>query len=342
MDNIEAVVIHSHMTPTGEFTTFNELLNQLQHNILWGQKGNFLDIPTDCPQRDERLGWTGDAQVFFKTATFNMDVSSFFVKWMADVRADQLENGGITGIVPNVWDENRNETGACGWADVAIIIPWQWYKTYGDKQMLEDSYPSMIKWIQYVQDRSTDNLWDKSWHHGDWLHYMPINVWDNPPAFTDKTLLAQAFYVYSLQNIINTAEVLKKKEDVIKYTRLLQLVKDKFASEFMTPAGALMSNTQTAYVLALQFDILPEERRAGAARRLVKLIREYGNHISTGFLGTPHICHVLTRFGYEEVVYQLLLQDTYPSWLYPVKKEQQPYGNVGTVLNPTEVFRMWQ
>jgi len=319
-DNIEAVVIHTDMPKTGRFTTSNPLLNQLQHNILWGQKSNFLDIPTDCPQRDERLGWTGDAEVFFPTATFNMDVSSFFMKWLADLRAEQLENGGVPGVIPNIWGTGEGNIGQAGWADAATIIPWQWYKTYGDRQILDDSYQSMLKWAGYIDGRSTDNLWDKSWHHGDWLHYMPNNVWDKAPAFTDKTLLAQAYYVYTLQNIINTAKVLGKENDVAKYNSLLQKVKDKFVSEFVTPAGAMMSNTQTAYVLALQFDILPEDKRAEAAKRLVKLIEEYGNHISTGFLGTPHICHVLSRFGYQDVAYRLLLQENFPSWLYPVKK----------------------
>lgn len=319
-DNIEAIVIHSDMPKTGKFTTSNELLNQLQHNIIWGQKSNFLDIPTDCPQRDERLGWTGDAEVFFKTAAFNMNVSSFFVKWMADLRAEQLDNGGVPGVIPNIWGTGEQNIGQAGWADAATIIPWQWYRAYGDRQMLEDSYTSMLKWADYIASRSTNHLWDKSWHHGDWLHYMPNNVWDKAPAFTDKTLLAQAFYAYTLQNIINTAQVLDKQDDITKYNNLLQLVKDKFAQEFVTPAGAIMSNTQTAYVLALQFDILPETMRAEAARRLVRLIEEYGNHISTGFLGTPHICHVLTRFGYQDVAYRLLLQENFPSWLYPIKK----------------------
>jgi len=320
LDNIEAVVVHTYMPQTGKFETSNSLLNQLQHNILWGQKSNFLDIPTDCPQRDERLGWTGDAQVFFNTATFNMDVSSFFVKWLTDLRAEQLENGGVPGVVPNVWGTGERNIGQAGWADAATIIPWQWYKVYSDKQMLEDSYPSMLKWAEYIASRCTDHLWDKSWHHGDWLHYMPNNVWDNAPAYTDKTLIAQAFYAYTLQNIIHSARVLDKKNDVEKYSKLLKVVKDKFLSEFVTPAGAIMSNTQTAYVLALQFDILPENSRAKAAKRLVKLVEEYGNHISTGFLGTPHICHVLSRFGYQDIAYKLLFQESFPSWLYPVKK----------------------
>jgi Alpha-L-rhamnosidase N-terminal domain./Bacterial alpha-L-rhamnosidase. len=319
INNIEAVVIHSDLEQTGTFSTSNPLLNQLQHNILWGQKSNFLDIPTDCPQRDERLGWTGDAQVFFNTATFNMDVSSFFTKWLADLRVEQLENGGVPGVIPNIWGTGENNIGQAGWADAATIIPWQYYKAYGDEQVLKDSYHSMQKWVEYIASRSTGHLWNKSWHHGDWLHYMPQNVWDKAPAYTDKTVIAQAFYANSVQNIINTAEVLGKNDDVAKYKHLLQQIKDTFVAEFVSPAGAIMSNTQTAYVLALQFDLLPENMRDQAAQRLANLVNEYDVHISTGFLGTPYICHVLSRFGYQDLAYKLLLQESYPSWLYPVK-----------------------
>lgn len=319
-DNIEAVVIHSDLSQTGNFSTSNALLNQLQHNILWGQKSNFLDIPTDCPQRDERLGWTGDAQVFFNTATFNMDVSSFFIKWLADLRAEQLDNGGIPGVIPNIWGTGENNIGQAGWADASTIIPWHFYRIYGDKQILEDSYQSMCKWADYIASRCTNYLWDKSWHHGDWLHFMPQNVWDHAPAYTEKTFIAQAFYANSIQNIINTAQVLGNNDDVRKYSILLEKVKKAFNNEFVSPNGALTSNTQTAYVLALQFDLLPEEQRVQAAGRLAKLINNYDNHISTGFLGTPYICHVLTRFGYEDLAYTLLLQESFPSWLYPVKK----------------------
>lgn len=318
-ENIEAIVLHSQMEPTGSLITSNELLNKLQQNIKWGQKGNFVDIPTDCPQRDEREGWTGDAQVFFNTASYNMNVSAFFRKWLFDLKADQQEDGAVPQVIPNVWGKGEQNAGSAGWADAATIIPWQFFKVYGDTSVLSDQYTSMKAWIKFIETKSTNYLWDKSWHHGDWLYFMPKDVWDHDPASTDKTLIAQAFYAYSLQNVIYTAGVLKYEKDVEYYSAILMKVKNAFIREFMSESGALLSNTQTAYVLALYFDLLPEQYRARAAKRLVANIGSYGNHLSTGFLGTPYLCHVLSRFGYSDVAYTLLMQESYPSWLYPVK-----------------------
>lgn len=318
--NIRAVAIYSDMKKTGTFHTSDSLINQLQQNITWGQKGNFLDIPTDCPQRDERLGWTGDAQVFFNTAAFNRDVQAFFRKWLTDLRAEQLANGGIPGIVPNIWGEGEQNIGQAGWADAVTIVPWGFYMAYGDTAILKENYPAMLKWVSYIQSRSTGHLWNKSWHHGDWLYFMPQDVWDKNPAFTDKTLIAQAFYANTLQLTINVAHVLGYVQDVAKYSSLLEKVKEAFVSEFVTGSGALRSHTQTAYVLALQFDLLPQTLRQQAAARLADLIAQYDDHLSTGFLGTPHLCHVLSRYGFDELAFKLLTQKTYPSWLYPVTK----------------------
>ncbi|MGC4234706.1 MAG: glycoside hydrolase family 78 protein [Niabella sp.] len=316
-DNFTAVAIYSDMQPTGTFTSSNSLVNQLQHNIQWGQKGNFVDIPTDCPQRDERLGWTGDAQVFFNTAAFNMNVASFFTKWLQDVKADQYDNGRVPAVIP-ARDKWAND-GSAGWADVATIIPWNFYTLYGDKQLLEQQYSSMKGWVDYIRSISKDNLWNSGGHYGDWLFYTMDNDLDGKAAVTDKFLIAQAFYAASTQNLINAAGVLGKNDDVATYTALLKDIKDAFNREYVTPSGKLVSNTQTAYVLALNFDLLPENLRQQAAQRLADNIEAYKNHITTGFLGTPYICHVLTRFGYTDVAYKLLLQETYPSWLYPVK-----------------------
>jgi len=315
--NFKAFVIYSDMTPTGNFECSNPLVNQLQHNIQWGQKGNFLDVPTDCPQRDERLGWTGDAQAFARTATFNMDVEQFFIKWMKDVAADQLENGSIPFVVPNVL--GRDATGSTGWADVATIAPWTIYLAYGDKEILENQYESMKKWVGFMEAKSVNNLWNTGFHFGDWLFYRPFDDNDGSAAVTDKYLIAQCFYAHSIQLLINTATVLNKQEDVTKYTTLLKNIKAAFLKEYVTPTGRLVSGTQTAYVLALNFDMLPEELRAPSAARLVENVKRYDNHLTTGFLGTPYLCHVLTRFGYLDVAYTLLLQEKYPSWLYPVK-----------------------
>jgi alpha-L-rhamnosidase len=316
-DNMVATAFYSDMKPTGTFTCSNPLVNQLQHNIQWGQKGNFLDVPTDCPQRDERLGWTGDAQVFARTAAYNMDVNNFFVKWMKDVAADQLPNGSVPFVVPNVLGEES--TGSTGWADAATIIPWNMYLAYGDKRILEEQYASMKAWVDFMQSKSKNDLWNTGFHFGDWLFYRPDDDNDGKAAITDKYLIAQCFYAHSAQLLIHAAEVLNKKEDADKYAELLQKIKTAFLKEYVTKNGRLVSSSQTAYVLALNFDMLPENLRDAAAERLVNNIKDYNYHLTTGFLGTPYLCHVLTRFGYHDVAYTLLMQETYPSWLYPVK-----------------------
>ena len=316
-DDFTAVALYSDMPATGSFECSNPLLNQLQHNIQWGQRGNFLDIPTDCPQRDERLGWTGDAQVFSRTATFNRGVENFFTKWLKDVAADQSPTGAVPFVIPNVLGDGASAS--TGWADVATIIPWNLYLAYGDRRVLEEQYPSMKAWVEYMRGQSKENLWNTGFHFGDWLFYRPADDVDGKSAVTDKYLIAQCFYAHSTQLLIKTATVIGKKEDVSKYNVLLQQIKDAFLREYMTPDGRLVSGTQTAYVLALQFDMLPEAFRKQAAERLAQNIRDYDYHLTTGFLGTPYLCHVLSQYGYTSVAYRLLLQDTYPSWLYPVK-----------------------
>jgi alpha-L-rhamnosidase len=316
-ENISAVALYSDMEATGQFECSNPLLNQLQHNIQWGQKGNFLDVPTDCPQRDERLGWTGDAQAFSRTASYNMDVHNFFSKWLKDLAADQSGDGRVPFVIPNVLGAGAG--GSAGWSDASTIIPWNMWLAFGDPKILEDQYGSMKAWVGFMQNNSKDYLWNTGFHFGDWLFYRPADDNDGRAAVTDKYFIAQCFFAYSTQLLLNAAKVLHKQEDVEQYTDLLKQVKEAFLKEYTTPSGRLISGTQTAYVLALQFDMLPETLRQQAAQRLVKNIQDYDNHLTTGFLGTPYLCHVLSRFGYDTVAYKLLLQETYPSWLYPVK-----------------------
>lgn len=315
--DLTAVALYSDMEVTGKFSTSNALLNQLQHNIQWGQKGNFVDVPTDCPQRDERLGWTGDAQAFANTAAYNMNVAGFFTKWLKDVAADQQPSGLIPHVIPNVL--GPNDGASAGWADVSTIIPWDMYVAYGDRRILETQYESMKKWVGYISSVAKDNLWNSGGHFGDWLFYRPDDDNDGRAAVTDKYLIAQTFYAHSTQLLINAAKVLGKQEDADRYTKLLTDIKAAFVKEYLTPSGRLVSGTQTAYVLALNFDMLPEALRASSAQRLVDNIQNYGNHLTTGFLGTPYLCHVLTRYGHNDVAYKLLMQESYPSWLYPVK-----------------------
>jgi len=317
LEDFTAVTLYSNMTPTGTFSSSNAMINQLEHNIQWGQRGNFLDVPTDCPQRDERLGWTGDAQVFSRTAAFNMNVNNFFAKWLRDVEADQSDAGSVPFVVPNVL--GAGASGSTGWADVATIVPWNMYLAYGDKNILATQYQSMKNWVGYMQSKSKNDLWNTGFHFGDWLFYRPDDDNDGRAAVTNKYLIAQCFYAHSIQLVINAATVLGNTADVATYTQLLQKVKAAFLNEYATPNGGLVSGTQTAYVLALNFDMLPENLRQQAADRLANNVKSYDNHLTTGFLGTPYLCHVLTRFGYDDVAYKLLLQESYPSWLYPVK-----------------------
>lgn len=314
-ENFTAIVLNSDMAPTGNFTCSDELVNQLQHNIQWGQKGNFVDVPTDCPQRDERKGWTGDAQAFVRTASFNFRVNSFFAKWMKDVAADQLPNGIVPWVVPDLY---HNGLASPGWSDAATIVPWTMYLAYGDKQILADQYASMKAWVDYIRGISPENLWIPASSFGDWLFYSLNDDRDGRSAVTDKNLIAQCFYACSTENLMKAAEVLKKTTDAEFYRNLLAKIRTAFQNEYVTPSGKLVSNTQTAYVLALNFDMFPENLRQQTAKRLVDNIRDYDTHLTTGFLGTPYLCHVLTRFGYADVAYELLLQKSYPSWLYPV------------------------
>jgi len=317
--DFKAVALYSDLENTGSFSCSDTLVNQLQHNIQWGQKGNFIEVPTDCPQRDERLGWTGDAQVFSRTAMFNRGVESFFTKWLKDLSADQWPDGTVSSVVPDVLGIGPRNGGSAGWGEAATVIPWNLWLAYGDKQVLEDQYASMKRWVDAMHARSVDDLWDTTFHYGDWLFFSPDDDHWGRSANTDKYYIAQCFYAYSTSILVKAAKVLGKIDDAEFYSRRLAKIKTIFLHQYITPAGLPVSNTQTAYVLALAFDMLPDSMRAKAAARLVENIHRYKDHLTTGFLGTPYICEVLTRFGYLDVAYKLLLQDSYPSWLYPVK-----------------------
>jgi alpha-L-rhamnosidase len=321
LDSVRGIVIHSDMQPTSEFATSNPLINQLQHNILWGQKGNFLDVPTDCPQRDERLGWTGDAEVFARTAAFNMDVAGFFTKWLKDVAADQRANGIVPTVIPDTGNPNSMPRPAAAWSDAAVIIPWTMYLTYGDKRILEQQYPSMVKWVEYERQRAgDDSIWAGDFHYGDWLAYAAdaSEARFYPGASTGTDLIATAYFGYSTSLLQKVATVLGKNDDAARYGDQLAKIKAAFRHEFVTDAGRVGEGTQTAYVLALEFDLLPEDLRPVAAKRLADDVRQR-KHLTTGFLGTPFLCLVLSRYGYYDEAYMLLTREQYPSWLYPIK-----------------------
>jgi alpha-L-rhamnosidase len=317
-DAITGIVVYSDMAPTGTLETSNALVNRLQQNIVWGQRGNFLDIPTDCPQRDERLGWTGDAQVFSRTAAFNMDVSGFFAKWLADIPADQHSNGAVPWVIPDVIGRtNPNLAASAGWSDVAVIVPWNVYQAYGDTGVLSRQYASMRAWVEYERAQAGPSfLWTKGFHFGDWLAFQ-TNRADYPGATTDKDLIATAYYAHSTDLLARTAEVLGRGEDARDYRTLFDNIRAAFQREYVTSTARLTSNTQTAYVLALDFELLPDAMRAGAAQRLAEDVRRMG-HLTTGFLGTPSLTRMLSENGHLDDAYTLLLNQEYPSWLYEV------------------------
>jgi alpha-L-rhamnosidase len=314
LDQITGVVIHSEMNPTGAFSCSDSLINQLQHNIQWGQKGNFLDVPTDCPQRDERLGWTGDAQVFAPTAAFNFDVAGFYTKWLKDLAADQLEDGKVPDVIPDV---RFGRGGSTAWADAALIVPWTMYLTYGDKRILEEQYASMKGWVEYMRDRAgEDYLWTDDKHYGDWLAFATTSS-SYPGATTEKDLIATAYFKYSSGLLAEIAKIIGKNDDAKTYSTLAENIKKAFVTEFVTSNGRLISHTQTAYSLALSFDLLPKNLIQNAAKYLADDVKKMG-HLTTGFVGTPLLCKSLSDNGYDSLAFKLLIRKEYPSWLYPI------------------------
>ena len=275
-----------------------------------------MDIPTDCPQRDERAGWTGDAQVFSMTAAYNFDVAAFYTKWLKDLAADQKDNGLVTHVVPDILN---GAGGATGWADAAVIIPWTVYQSYGDKRILEEQYASMKGWVDFMMVKSgEDYLWNDAnhWHWGDWLAYNSDQP-DYNGSVTEKDLIATAYAYYSTSLLSKIAEIIGRTEDVSAYREQAKKVKEAFIQEFITPNGRLVSHTQTAYALAISFDLIPEELKENAADYFAKDIEKFG-HLTTGFLGTPLLCSTLSKIGRDDLAFMLLNRKEYPSWLYPV------------------------
>jgi alpha-L-rhamnosidase len=316
-DTITGVVVHSDTPTTGEFECSDPLINQLQHNIEWGQKGNFVDVPTDCPQRDERLGWTGDAQVFVRTAAYNKDVAGFFTKWTQDLEDAQSPEGAYPMFAPN---PGGGVDGGPAWADAGVICPWTIYLCYADTRLLEQRYESMQRFVGFWAETSRDGLRNypeyKGWHgFGDWL---ALDGSVDRFGITPKDLIGTAFFAYSAHLLGRIASALGKSADAERYEALFQDVRRAFQRQFVTSGGLLAAQTQTAYVLALHFDLLPEELRPAAAAALVRDIKQRDNHLSTGFVGTPYLPFVLTEAGELETAYALLKQTAWPSWLYSV------------------------
>ena len=313
-DQFIACVTHSDMEKTGDFNCSNKKVNQLQSNITWGQRGNFLDIPTDCPQRDERLGWTGDAQVFSWTAAFNRNTALFYTKWMRDVAAESSLEKGVPHVVPDILESYSSSA----WSDVAVIVPWVVYQMYGDKGILEENWKCMHEWVDYIKNNCEENgLWQSGFQYGDWLALDKEESADRTGA-TDKYMIANAYYLYVTELVKKTAEVLGKDEEAKKYAELHETTLDAFQREYYTETGRIVSETQTGAILSLYFNLAREKDRKRILKTLLTNIENHKNHLSTGFVGTPYICHALSENGAHEMAATLFMKEDYPSWLYAV------------------------
>ncbi|NJP94886.1 family 78 glycoside hydrolase catalytic domain [Nonomuraea sp. FMUSA5-5] len=316
-DDVRAVVCHTDMRPIGTFECSDPLLNRLHDNVIWSMRGNYVDVPTDCPQRDERLGWTGDLQVFAPAAAFLYDCAGPLTSWLADLAAEQAEVGTVPHYVPWV-PLVFGVSPTAAWADAAVLVPWTLYQRTGDLGLLERQYPSMTAWVDQVASLTRDHLWDQGFQFGDWLD--PAAPPDDPgKARTDHALVATAYHAWTASVVADTAALLGHDGDATRYAALAGQVRAAFRREFVTPSGRLACDTQTAYALALTVGLLEgQEQRERAGRRLVELVEADDHRIGTGFVGTPLICDALCSVGAYDTAYKLLTQRACPSWLYPV------------------------
>ncbi len=325
-EHFQACVIHSEMAETGRFACSETLLNRLQHNIEWSLRGNFLDIPTDCPQRDERMGWTGDAQIFCRTASFLRNTDAFFRKWLRDVAIDQKEAGGVPHMVPDQlqrfpstddWLLRQGTHSAAGWADVAVILPWTLYLTYRDREILRTQFDSMKAWIDFMTAHSRDLMWSYRLQFGDWvaLDAKEGSYWGATPT----ELTSTAYYAYSTGLFVKCCRVLGEKELAEQYEELYRRIVSKFQSAFLDENGVMTVQTQTAHILALYFALVPPKGVRGTVEGLKRLLAREGGHLVTGFMGTPYFCHALSGNGCKKEAYDLLLKEDFPSWLYQVR-----------------------
>ncbi len=309
--SIEGLVYNSlPATPSIRFTSSSELLNSMGNLGIWGQRGNFLSIPTDCPQRDERLGWMGDAGVFWRTGTYNFDIASFTRKFMLDIDDAQTADNAFTNVSPNLLGP---DPGAPGWADAGVLVPYAAWLQYGDKSLLESSWPNMQRYMDFILTSNPDYLRRNKLgnNYGDWLA---------PDQNTPKDLIATAYWAIIARDMKEMSLVLGRKEDAEKYQALYDHIATAYRTQYIQPDGTVTGNTQSAYVVTLYSGIAPEDLRANMTDRLVKDIEAHQNHLTTGFLGTPFLMFVLDDNHRADVAFKLLLQDTYPTWGYMVRK----------------------
>jgi alpha-L-rhamnosidase len=308
-DAVEGIVFYTAAPFTVQFSTGNQMVNQLWSNILWGQRGNFLSVPTDCPQRDERLGWMGDAEVFWRTASFNANLAAFSHKFTTDIRDAQSATGAFTDVSPRVGPTGDS---VAGWADAGVIIPWSAYLQFRDSRLLEDNWAAMEKWMEHIAGANPNYLWlkERGNDYGDWLAIG---------STTSKDLIATAYWAYDASLMMRMAQVLDRPQDEQKYREVFEKVRTAFNQEYVKPDGTVGTGSQTSYVLALHMNLLSQKGRAIAAEKLVEDIKAHDWHLTTGFLGTPYLMIELSNSGHSDVAYRLLLQNTYPSWGYMIE-----------------------
>jgi alpha-L-rhamnosidase len=325
--DFKGYVLQSELEETSGIVTANADVNQLLKNALWGQKGNFLDVPTDCPQRDERMGWTGDAQIFARTASYHMYTPAFYKKFMHDLRLEQEAlDGAVPFIVPQIKPAGDagfvTGAGAAAWSDAATVIPWVLYEQYGDRSLLKEQYPTMKDWVDYIrrEDVKSGNkkLWTTGFQFGDWLALDGDNP-QSPMGGTDTALVASVYYYHSATLLARAAEVLGYTRDALAYTKLAGEVKQAIQNEYLTATGRLAVTTQTAYILFLYFKLCPETFKERMTKDFYDKVISSGVHLQTGFVGTPYFAEALSKNGMNELAYGLLLNEDYPSWLFAVK-----------------------
>lgn len=336
-EDFRGEVLYSDLEETGTMKTGNEDLNQLISNILWSQKGNFLDIPTDCPQRDEKMGWTGDAQIFAGTACLNMDCYEFFRKYLNDISLEQADTKGLVPqIVPSV---GRNERTSAAWGDAAVIIPWVLYQYYGDSGILAEQYESMKAWISYIDRQNSENgtnpsLWQNGFHYGDWLA-LDGGCYHMPTGGTDVYYISSAYFYYSVNLLAKSAGVLGKGADCEKYSRKAEQIRNAILKEYFTANGKLSIDTQAAYTVAIVFELVREKEQLELIKEQFLLrIRKDGYSLKTGFVGTPFILEALSRCGRSDLAFRILLDKEYPGWLYPVTLGATTMWERWDALNP--------
>lgn len=318
-ENITAMVRHTDMKRTGHVRTSNARFNRLMDNVVWGQKGNFVDVPTDCPQRDERLGWTGDINVFCTTAAYNYDIRAFMKKWLADLRNDQKEDGRIPHVAPDVLLKESDSSTAAMWCDAITMVSWKLYTMYGDKSFLADNFEAMKKFISAREGNMKNGLIAQGFEWGDWLALDNEAIIGNGVfGRTDSYYIANVLHVHSLKIVHETAKILGDKEAGKVYQEKYESHLKRVREEYFTMGGRLCLDTVTSQVLALYFDIVPETHRASLAKTLNENVIKHGYRVVTGFIGSPYLLFALSDNGYFETARRVLLNSGYPSWLYEV------------------------